>query len=73
MKPLITYLTDHAGDVLIAIFGLVAGLLYAFRPDWVGNYRGERDRTKFRWFGALFIAAGIGLLFFLMLGYFNSN
>jgi hypothetical protein len=73
MKPLIPYLITHWWDLMIAIFGLAAGLIYALRPDWVGNYRGERDRTKFRWFGLLFIAAGIGLLFFLMVGYFNSN
>ena len=67
------YLTAHVGDVVIAILGLAAGVLYTLRPDWVGNYRGERDRAKFRWFGVLFMAAGIGLLFFLLVGYFNSN
>jgi len=73
MKPLIPYLTAHGVDLLIAILGLAAGLLYAFRPDWVGNYNAERDRKKFRWFGAIFMTAGIGLIFFLIVGYFSSN
>lgn len=73
MKPLGPYLTAHAADFLIAVFGLASGLLYLLRPDWVGNYRVERDQKKFRWFGVLFMTAGIGLLFFLVLGYLSPN
>jgi hypothetical protein len=73
MKPLIPYIIAHCGDLLIAILGLVSGILYSFRPNWVGNYRVERDREKFRWFGIIFTTAGIGLLICLTVGYLNSN
>ena len=73
MKPLIPYLAANWGDLLIAILGLVSGLLYILRPGWVGDYRVERDQKRFRWFGVIFTAAAIGLLFFLTLGYLNSN
>jgi hypothetical protein len=73
VKPLIPYLTAHGVDLFIAISGLVAGLIYTLRPDWVGNYRPDRDRNKFRWFGVIFLVAGTGLLIFMILGYLNSN
>ena len=60
-------------DLLIAILGLVSGLLYSFRPNWVGNYCVELDQKKFRWFGIIFATAGIGLLIFLTVGYLNPN
>ena len=73
MKPLIPYLTANWCDLLIAILGLASGLLYILRPNWVGNYSAERDQKKFRWFGVIFTAAAIGLLFFMTVGYLNSN
>jgi hypothetical protein len=73
MKPLMPYLIAHCGDLLIAILGLVSGLLYSFRPNWVGNYCMERDQNKYRWFGVIFTTAGIGLLIFLTVGYLDQN
>jgi len=73
MNAFIPYIINHCGDFLIAIFGLAAGLLYFFRPDWVGNYHADRDRKKFGWLGFIFIMAGIGLLMELFIGYLNSN
>jgi hypothetical protein len=73
VKPLIPYLAAHGVDLFIAVSGLVAGLIYTLRPDWVGNYRPDRDRNKFRWFGVIFLVAGLGLLFFIVLGYLNSD
>jgi hypothetical protein len=73
MNAFIPHIINHCGDFLIAIFGLAAGLLYFFRPDWVGNYRVDRDRKKFRWLGFIFIVAGIGLLMALFIGYLNPN
>jgi hypothetical protein len=73
MKPLIPYITAHCVDLLIAILGLASGVLYSFRPNWVGNYRVERDPKIFRWFGIIFIAAGIGLLICLIFGYLKPN
>jgi hypothetical protein len=73
MKPLTPYVIAHCGDLVIAILGLVSGLLFSFCPNWLGNYRKERDRNKFRLFGIIFTIAGIGLLIFLTVGYLNPN
>ena len=73
MNAFFSYIITHFGDFLIAIFGLAAGLLYFFRPYWVGNYRVDRDRIEFRWLGFIFIMAGLGLLMALFIGYLNPN
>jgi len=73
MQPLTPYLTAHCVDLIIAVLGLVSGLLFCFRPNWLGNYSIERDRNKFRLFGIIFSIAGIGLLIFLAVGYLNPR
>jgi hypothetical protein len=73
MKPLIPYIIDHGFDILIGIAGLVSGLVYGLRPNWLGNYNAERDEKKSKWFGVIFTSAGIALLIYIIVGYLNSN